>query len=56
MTIDEGKITVSELTLKAKIPGIEEEEFQKMAQKAKETCPVSVAFSFDMTLNATLES
>lgn len=54
VTIDEGKITVSELTLRAKVPGISESDFQKMAENAEKTCPVSVAFSFDIQLHATL--
>ncbi|KQK27224.1 OsmC family protein [Chryseobacterium aquaticum] len=49
-----GKITKSELTLSAKIPGISEEEFQKYAKIAEEGCPVSAAFNFEITLNATL--
>lgn len=40
--------------LTAKIPGISEEDFLKYAKKAEEECPVSVAFAFDITLNATL--
>lgn len=50
----DGKVALSELTLTAKVPGISDEDFQKIAQEAKETCPVSVAFSFDKTLSATL--
>ncbi|WP_294211520.1 OsmC family protein [uncultured Chryseobacterium sp.] len=49
-----GKITKSELTLTAKVPGISEEEFQKHAQTAEKECPVSAAFNFEITLNATL--
>lgn len=49
-----GKITKSELTLTAKISGISEEDFQKYAEIAEEGCPVSAAFNFEITLNATL--
>jgi len=49
-----GKITKSELALTAKVPGISEEEFQKYAKIAEEGCPVSAAFSFEITLAATL--
>lgn len=49
-----GKITKSELALTAKISGISEEDFQKFAKIAEEGCPVSQAFSFEITLNATL--
>jgi len=52
--LDNGKITKSELTLQAKVPGISEEQFQSIAQNAEQTCPVSGAFSFEISLNATL--
>lgn len=54
VTLDNGKITKSELTLQAKIPGISDEEFQTIAKGAEKTCPVSQAFSFEIVLNATL--
>ena len=56
ISLVDGKVTLSELTLNAKIPGISEEDFQKIATEAKETCPISVAFSFEKTLTATLVS
>ncbi|BAS08531.1 peroxiredoxin OsmC [Arthrobacter sp. Hiyo4] len=50
-------ITGSHLTVSAKIPGISEEEFQKIAAEAKVGCPVSGALaSIDITLDATLQS
>ncbi|QDG66582.1 MULTISPECIES: OsmC family protein [Micrococcaceae] len=50
-------ITGSHLTVSAKIPGISEEEFQKIASEAKVGCPVSGALaSIDITLDATLQS
>lgn len=54
ITLDNGKITLSELTLKAKVAGITDEEFQKIAAEAEKTCPVSGAFSFEIKLNASL--
>ena len=54
ITLDNGKITKSELTLKAKVPGISEEQFRQIAQGAEQTCPVSTAFSFEITLDAQL--
>jgi lipoyl-dependent peroxiredoxin len=54
ITLEEGKITLSALKLAAKIPGISEEEFLRIAKSAKENCPVSGAFSFEMTLEAEL--
>jgi lipoyl-dependent peroxiredoxin len=54
ITLDEGKITLSALKLTAKVPAISEEEFQRIAKSAKENCPVSIAFSFEIALEAKL--
>lgn len=54
VTLDNGKITRSELSLQAKVQGISEEEFQIIAKEAEKTCPVSQAFNFEILLNATL--
>ena len=45
-----------DLTLEAKVPNLSEEEFQRMAQEAKEKCPVSKALAAipEITLKATL--
>jgi osmotically inducible protein OsmC len=44
------------LTLKAKVPGMDEAAFQKMAQEAKANCPLSQALASvpEITLEATL--
>lgn len=44
------------LTLRAKIPGADDETFQDLAAKAKAGCPVSKLFKADITLDAKLES
>ena len=49
-------VTGSKLTVSARIPGIAEDEFQKIADAAKSGCPVSQALSIPITLEATLES
>nr|WP_288811849.1 OsmC family protein [uncultured Sphingobacterium sp.] len=54
IVFENGAIVRSELELTAKIPAIDEPEFQSLAQKAKENCPVSKAFNFEKTLQATL--
>lgn len=54
IVFENGSIVRSELELTAKVPTIEESEFQNLAQKAKENCPVSKAFSFEKTLKAVL--
>jgi len=46
------------LTLKASVPGIDEAAFQKIAQAAKQSCPLSKALASvpEITLEATLVS
>lgn len=56
ITLNDGKITQSLLVLNAKVPGISEEDFLKIAKGAEETCPVSQAFSFEIVLQANLIS
>ncbi len=51
-------ITSVKLTVRGRIGGIEDSEFQRLAEEAKEGCPVSKALkgNVDMTLDARLES
>lgn len=53
--IAEGGITGIALTVTAKIDGIEDADFQRVAEEAKSTCPVSKALAgVDITLTAAL--
>ena len=54
VTIADGVITKSELTMSAKVPGITPEKFQECAAEAKANCPVSKAYNCEITLDATL--
>jgi osmotically inducible protein OsmC len=54
VTIDNGSITKSELTLHAKVAGISEEKFKESTDYAKANCPVSKLFNCEITLEATL--
>lgn len=49
------KISKSALTLTASVPGLSEEDFQKIAAEAKAGCPVSKLFNAEISLDATLE-
>ena len=49
-----GSITSSALTLKAKIPGITEEQFRKAYEAAKTGCPISKLLNTTITLEASL--
>lgn len=54
ITFENGVITSSELTLKAKVPGITPDKFQACANEAKENCPISKLLNTTISLNATL--
>ncbi len=45
VTLDNGVIRSSRLTVKAKVPNITQEQFQKSVEEAKNECPVSKALS-----------
>jgi len=54
ITFENGAITQSALTLKAKVPGISKEQFDACAKDAKENCPISKLLNTNITLTATL--
>lgn len=56
ITLGDGAITGSALTLKAKVPGISQEKFDECVKDAKENCPVSKLLDTEITLDSTLES
>ena len=51
VTFEEGTITLIQLELSGKVPGISEEDFQQAAQKAKEICPISKLLNTAITLS-----
>lgn len=54
VTFEEGKITTVKLEVKAKVPGINEEQFAAAAKNAKENCPVSLVLNAQIELDAQL--
>ncbi len=54
ITLENGAITTSHLTVSATVPGISAEEFETCAKNAKENCPVSKAYNLDISMEATL--
>lgn len=55
--VDGGfEISQSALTLVAKVPGIDAEEFAKIAKEAEMNCPVSKLLDCEITLEHSLES
>ncbi len=55
ISLKDGVISTSDLSVSAKVPGISADEFQKCAQDAKGNCPVSKAYNMEITLQATLQ-
>lgn len=56
ITLGDGAIIKSHLTVKAKIPGISKEKFDECAKNAKENCPISKSLNpnIDISMEATL--
>lgn len=54
ITLENGAITKSELTVRASVPGIDDAKFRECAEDAKANCPVSKAYNCEITLDAAL--
>jgi len=54
ITLENGTITSSHLTVKATVPGIDAAKFQECAEDAKANCPVSKALKMDISMEASL--
>jgi osmotically inducible protein OsmC len=48
------KVSRSDLRLTASVPGIEEAELRRLAEEAKQNCPISKVLNADMTLDVTV--
>jgi osmotically inducible protein OsmC len=54
--LEDGSITRSNLCLRAACTGISAEDFQRMAEEARKTCPMSRLLNAEITLEAVLQS
>tara|TARA_Y100000741_G_scaffold304735_1_gene246817 strand:+ start:744 stop:1163 length:420 start_codon:yes stop_codon:yes gene_type:complete len=54
LTFVDGKIISIELNLIAKVPGINKEKFDELAEEAKNNCPISGVLNCEINLNASL--
>ena len=54
VNFENGAITNSHLTVKAKVPGISQEKFKECTEEAKTNCPVSKALNISITMDASL--
>jgi osmotically inducible protein OsmC len=57
LDMDKGQVTRSALVARGQVPVIDDETFQQLGTKAKETCPISKTLGAldEITLDATLE-
>ncbi len=55
LTFEDGNITNIHLELIGDVEGMEEKQFQEVATKAKEICPISKLLKTTITLSATLK-
>ena len=56
VTLENGTVTSSHLTLTAKVPGIGRELFDELVTKAKENCPISKLLNADISVETTLNT
>lgn len=54
ISLENGTITKSELTVRAKVPGIDAEKFAECAADAKANCPVSKAYNVEISMDTKL--
>ncbi len=55
VTFEDGEVTLINLDLEGGIPDIDTEQFQQIAHKAKEVCPISKLLKADIQLKVTLK-
>ncbi|WP_026955922.1 OsmC family protein [Algoriphagus vanfongensis] len=54
ITFEEGVLSKSHLVLKAKVPGISEEQFAEQVKDAEENCPISKVLNTNISVEYTL--
>lgn len=55
VTFEDGEVTLINLDLEGDIPDIDAEQFQQIAHKAKEVCPISKLLKTDIQLKVSLK-
>lgn len=54
VTLGDGAITESHLSVKGRVPKISKEKFQECAEDAKKNCPISKSLNTNITLESAL--
>jgi len=56
VTLEDGSIKTSELTLNADVPGIGKDKFDEIVADAEKNCPISKSINAKISVNATLKA
>jgi lipoyl-dependent peroxiredoxin len=56
VTLEDGKISAIHLDVKAKVPGMNADQFATAANDAKANCPISKSLNAEITMDAALEA
>jgi len=56
VSLEDGVIATSHLTLVAKVPGISQEKFDELVKDAEENCPISRSLTAKISVEATLSN
>ncbi|MEZ4776497.1 MAG: OsmC family protein [Bacteroidia bacterium] len=56
ITLENGAVTSSQLTLSAKVPGISEEKFAELVKDAELNCPISKLLNTEISVEYTLNA
>jgi osmotically inducible protein OsmC len=56
ITLENGAITKSHLTVRGSVPGIDEEKWQESVKKAEAECPISKLLNTEISSEASLAS
>ena len=54
VSLEDGKVTRSHITLKAKIDGISKDKFQELVKDAEKNCPISKLLNTEISVDASL--
>ena len=54
ITLEDGMVTTSQLTLNASVPGIPQEKFDELVVDAEKNCPISKLLDTAISVDATL--
>jgi len=56
VTLEDGKISAVHLDVKAKVPGMNADQFATAVNDAKANCPISKSLNAEITMDAALEA